>query len=248
MKKIIIQITVLFVTVITLSFHSCNYLNVDDYFEETFKADSIFSNKRNLERYLWATAALFHDEGNMFVSLGAFACDEAFSMTNDYAAMQYVLGNVTPTNIGAMAKWNQMYLVVRKCNTILANMDKVADMSTLDKRETLGYVYFMRAYAYYQLLMQYGPLLIIGDDVLDTNEETAYYDRARETFDVSVDFVCSELELAAAYMPEQVAVSLFGRPERGAALGLIARLRLMQASPLWNGGEAARRTFGTWKR
>ncbi len=40
----------------------------------------------------------------------------------------------------------------------------------------------------------------------------------------------------------------FGRPTRAAAYGLIARLRLYHASPLWNGGSAARRCFGTWTR
>ena len=31
-------------------------------------------------------------------------------------------------------------------------------------------------------------------------------------------------------------------------MALIARLRLFQASPLFNGGAAARKCFGTWKR
>ena len=32
-------------------FASCNYLNIDDYFEDTFQEDSIYANKRNIERY-----------------------------------------------------------------------------------------------------------------------------------------------------------------------------------------------------
>ena len=40
----------------------------------------------------------------------------------------------------------------------------------------------------------------------------------------------------------------FGRPTKGAAYGLIARLRVYQASPAFNGGEEARRCFGNWKR
>ena len=31
-------------------FASCNYLNIDDYFEDTFQEDSIYANKRNIER------------------------------------------------------------------------------------------------------------------------------------------------------------------------------------------------------
>ena len=43
-------------------------------------------------------------------------------------------------------------------------------------------------------------------------------------------------------------MNYFERPTKGAALALIARLRLFQASPLFNGGTAARRCFGDWKR
>jgi hypothetical protein len=233
----------------TLFFHSCDFLNVSDYFEETIKYDSIFHNQRNIERYLWTTAAEFPDEGYIFSMSGsAFACDEGLCLNNDFGGSRYVLGDVTPTQSLNMGRWSQMYIIIRKANTILARIDEVPGLSTLDKREILGYTYFMRAYAYYQLLTQYGPLVIIGDDVLDTNENTDYYDKRRQTFDVSVDYVCAELEKAAAYMPSVIALTFFGRPTKGAAYGLIARLRLIQASPLWNGGEAARKTFGVWKR
>lgn len=248
MKHIIKYAMIGLVIVFTIPFHSCKFLNVNDYFDETLKYDSIFHTKLNLERYLWGTAALFPDEGDMFSSLGSFACDEGFSLTGDFNGMQYTLGNVTPTNSSGMDKWNNMYIVIRKVNTLLANIDQAVDLSTLDKRADLGYAYFMRAYAYYQLLMQYGPLVILGDDVLETNEQTEYYDRARETFDNSVDYVCNELERSATYMPSTIPIGYFGRPTPGAALGLIARLRLVQASPLWNGGDAARRTFGSWTR
>jgi hypothetical protein len=249
MKSIIGYIVASVTTIVILSLHSCDFLNVNDYFNDTLKYDSVFQNKYNLERYLWATAALFPDEGNIRTGEpGAFACDESFATTNDFPGMQYVLGNVTPTNTAGMSKWVNMYIIIRKANTILANMDRAADMTALDKMEYMGYTYFLRAYAYYLLLMQYGPLVIVGDDVMDTNAEAEFYDKARETFDNSVDYVCSEMERAARYLPATVPVSYFGRPSKGAALGLAARLRLIQASPLWNGGEAARRTFGNWKR
>ena len=249
MKNIIKYTIIGVVAVMTLSMSSCNFLNVDDYFEETLKYDSIFVSKRNVERYLWATAAYFPDEGNYFNGLNSFASDEAFSIhPNDYPAMNYTLGLMTPTYMYGIDRWTTMYIIIRKVNTIIANIDLAPDLTTLDKREILGYAYFMRAYAYYNLLMQYGPIVILGDDVLDTNEDVEYYDRARETFDASIDYICDEMELAATYMPSTVSYSFFGRPTSGAAYGLIARLRLIQASPLWNGGEAARITYGSWKR
>jgi hypothetical protein len=112
------------VAVVTLSVQSCNYLNVDDYFEESLKYDSIFTTKRNIERYLWTTAAQFPDEGNFFTTLGSFASDEVFSVhPTDYAAMDYTLGNITPNSSTAsgnrLKTWTTMYIIIRKANTLI---------------------------------------------------------------------------------------------------------------------------------
>lgn len=235
------------------SFCSCNFLNVNDYFEETLKYDSVFHNKRNVERYLWATAAYFPDEGAIFgnnYTPGPMATDEAFCIwpTGEFHGMAFVLGEVTSTSMYNMNTWPTMYIIIRKANTIMARMDEAVDLTTLDKREILGYALFMRAYAYYHVLMKYGPVVILGDDVLETNASTEYYDRPRSTYDESVDYICRELETAAEYLPASVPVNYFGRPTRGAAYALVARLRLQQASPLYNGGTAARTYFGDWKR
>ena len=92
------------------------------------------------------------------------------------------------------------------------------------------------------------PVVLVGDEPMNTNESPAYYNKERATYDESVDYICNELEIAANYIPLRVTVSQFGRPTRGAAYALIARLRLQQASPLFNGGSAAKTTFGGWIR
>ena len=241
--------TLISACVVVMAMSSCSYLDVAENFEESFKYDSIFVNKTNLERYVWNIASMFPDEGYKFDKLGSFATDEAFSiMTSDYSSLDYVQGNITPTNLRSFNIWNGMYIIVRKVNTILNNIDKTTDLTGREKNELMGYLYFMRAYAYYRLITYYGPIVILGDDVLETNETEEYYDRQRATFDESIDYVCNELERSAELMPEEVTPSYFGRPAAGSALGLSARLRLIQASPLWNGGTAARRTYGTWKR
>ncbi|KAA6301155.1 MAG: RagB/SusD family nutrient uptake outer membrane protein [Candidatus Ordinivivax streblomastigis] len=241
---------VLLFAIIVLSFLSCDFLNVNDYFNETLKYDSVFHKKENIERYLWATAAYFPDEGNLLGSTpmpGPLATDEGFCLTSNFGGSQYVLGAITPST-GGMQNWNTMYIVIRKANTVLARMNEAVDLTTFNKQDIMGYTYFLRAYAYYNLLMKYGPVVIIGDDILDNNESSEYYDMVRATFDESMEYVCAELEKAALYLPSEVPVTYFGRPSRGAALGLIARLRLIHASPLYNGQTAAHTYFGNWKR
>ena len=235
------------------SMSSCNYLNVDDYFMDTFGYDSIFQNKLNLQQYLWGTAAFFYDEGAIWGSTytpGVVGSDEAFTMWDhdEYPGTQFVLGNINPDNLMSMNVWPQMYKIIRKTNLIFQRIDECKDLTTLEEREILGYAHFMRAYAYYHILMNFGPVVLIGDETLETNEKPEYYNRERATYDESVDYICDELELAAKYIPLTVSMGQFGRPTRGAAYGLIARLRLQQASPLFNGGAAAKTHFASWKR
>ena len=45
---------------------SCDFLDVDNYFQATFKEDSVFHSKQNAEGYLWNTPQEFPHEGNIW--------------------------------------------------------------------------------------------------------------------------------------------------------------------------------------
>lgn len=47
-------------------FMSCNFLDIDDYFSDEIKIDSVFANKRNVEAYVWGIAGEFGDEGSIY--------------------------------------------------------------------------------------------------------------------------------------------------------------------------------------
>lgn len=234
---------------------SCDFLDVDTYFEDTFSQDSIFHSQKNAEGYLWNTPKNFPDPGAIWGSPwnpGQLASDEMTARwrTWEFAGIMFTIGEVNERNLGSMNIWYNMYNVIRRCNTMLAEIDNVTDMSTREKQTYRGYVHFLRGYAYYHLLMNWGPCLIVGDEVFVSSESAAYYDKERSTYDESVDYICNEFALAAQALPgpQQQSISFSDRPTKGAALALIARLRLYQASPLFNGGDAARRSFGSWTR
>jgi hypothetical protein len=233
---------------------SCNFLDVESYFSETLPVDSMFANQRNLEGYIWNTASRFPDAGAIFgnnFTPGVLATDEGFNIAvnylGEYRGQDYVLGNITADR-PVYSTWDDMYKVIRKANTILARMHEAKDLASFDAIELASYTHMIRGYAYYLILMDYGPVVILGDDVLESNLSPEQYNMSRATYDESVDYICKELELAAHGLPETVNVSEFGRPTRGAALALVARLRLQQASDLYNGGTAANFYFSGWKR
>ncbi|AIM39060.1 starch-binding protein [Sphingobacterium sp. ML3W] len=244
---------------------SCkDYLNIDEYFDDEFNIDSAFSNVRNMEAYMWGAAAMFPDESNTVrygYTPGPMATDEGLNgltgagSTNVYYGMDFVTGNISPDFFGGgsstkynLNEWGRYYKIIRKCNNILQNLDRPSDLNNMDRLRIEGYTRFIRAYAYYNILVDYGPAILVGDEVVNTNEPITYYDRPRATYDETMDYTCSEFEKAAQFMPLDVSLLDFGRPSKGAAYALVARLRLIHASPLFNGGPVANAYYGNWTR
>ncbi|MCK3684385.1 RagB/SusD family nutrient uptake outer membrane protein [Maribellus sp. YY47] len=241
--------------ILFFSITSCSdFLSIDNYFSDELKLDSIFAQTRYVEAYMWATSALFPDEGNLFNgnhTPGPLATDEAFTgfLTRySYNGMRFVLGEITAGSMYSFNTWDTYYKIIRKCNTIFARIDEAKDMTTKERFEILGTTRFIRAYAYYNIIVDFGPPILLEDEIVESNEPLSYYDRERSTYDEAMEYICSELETAADFLPASTAIMDFGRPTKGAAYGLVARLRLIHASPLYNGGDVARSVFGGWKR
>lgn len=264
MKKSILNNIVRASVLLTiLASTSCkDYLNIDNYFDDEFKIDSAFSSTRNIEAYMWGAAALFIDESNTIryaYTPGPMATDEGLNgLTNAngsgniYHGMDFATGRITPDFYGEGAQnlnqWGRYYKIIRKANNVLNNLDVPKDLTYANRARIEGYTRFIRAYAYYNLLLDFGPPILLGDEIVNTNEDLAYYDKERATFDEAMEYICAELEAAGRLMPKDVGILDFGKPTRGAAYALIARLRLMHASPLYNGGSVANTYFGSWIR
>jgi hypothetical protein len=240
----------------TCCFSACkDFLNVDDYFDDEFKIDSVFTQRRYVEAYMWGMVNLFPDESKTVrfsYTPGPMASDEAIMpmrATNSlYEGINITCGVVTPDRLGYLNTWSTYYKIIRKCNTILTRLDEVPDMTVSDRHYIEGYSRFFRAYAYYNILVDFGPPILLGDELVENNEEMAYYDRPRNTYDEAVDYICTEFEAAGTYMPLTVSLIDFGKPTRGVAYSLISRLRLIHASDAFNGGASARRYFSSWTR
>lgn len=244
---------------------SCNYLNVDDYFEDTFKEDSIFANKYNIERYYNGAVAMLPKEGRLWhwgCTPGVTGSDEAVScgkysngiLEVSFSGTELTIDAIIATSMSGwdwdFNVWDECYKVVRKVNTMLSRLSSVPDMNSFERMEFQSKLRFLRAYAYYWILQNQGPMIIVGDGLLGTNEEPEYYAAVRNTYDECVDYICSEMEAASESLPSRGSLSVdqLASPTRGAALALVARLRLQAASPLFNGGDAARKYFGSFTR
>ena len=106
------------------------------------------------------------------------------------------------------------------------------EMDEASRDRLMGEVYFLRAWAYYNLIQRYAGVPIIT---------TAYslndvYAEERDTFDDCVDFILGDLETAEKLLPAKENC-LLGRINKDIVLALRCRVTLLAASPLFNDPE-----------
>jgi len=104
---------------------------------------------------------------------------------------------------------------------------------------------FLRAWFYYCLLRQYGPFVIIGDDIIpgDLERSDVKMNLPRSSYDECVQYIIDELDILIAQenLPMHFTVQNerdYGRATKAMCYALKSRLLLLAASPQFNGNKA----------
>ena len=220
--------------------NSCNFLDMDPYFDDLRNLDSVFSQKSTLMKYVWGATEYLPAEGDIYgkgpgTPFGLCSDEVLVSRKdNNYPGTYYIVGEHS-AYIDRFNVWNKYYRGIRRANTVLTRLNECKDMTTLEKREVIGLMRFLRAYYYHKLVELYGPVPLLPDQPLELDKSSDELSYARNTFDECIDYICADLDVAADYLPAARTSYDLEKPTAGAALALIARLRLQQASPLFNG-------------
>ena len=127
------------------------------------------------------------------------------------------------------AQWQAGYTIIARANVVLDNgpatpIGGVLTQAIKDSR--LGEAHFLRAWAYFQLVQQYGDLTIN----LHTGELST--EAVRESEDSVYKVIIDDLNQAITLLP--ATQSEFGRVTEGAAQHLLAKVYLTRAYRDWN--------------
>lgn len=171
------------------------------------------------------------------------ATDEGQCKANWDNAHLMGIGSWSPASIPfAVNVWDKNYSAIRAANRFLANVDNIPDSEEPPVNDGIrnrmkGEAIFLRAFFYSDLLKYYGGFPIITEVLTQYDDEKLF--TARESFDACVEFICYELETALPLLPDaaDLTPSEFGKITKGAALGLLCKIRLTAASPLFNDPE-----------
>jgi len=250
--------SVLFVS--ALAFTSCeSYLNIDSYVYDKMTIDSIFSDRTRILQYINGTATYLKDDSKF---LGDWYADAAVSSPSGAASdegilpwadgnhpgSQFLVDAMTPRSTGQINPWPDYYKGIRKANIILERIGGNKDLTDMDRQDYTGMAYFLRGYFYFNLVKLYGPVPILPDKAISSDESVVDASFERSSYDDCVEYICANMDKAAQMLPADRSISYPYLPTKGAALAVIAQLRLYSASPLFNGGSSKVDGLAGWKR
>lgn len=233
-----------------LTLSACDsYFDID--FQDQANLPEIFSKKNTTESYLaHLYSYLPHDEdthkGTGYViprsdeGLFGFLGYGPFNKLRSGDYNTAATGDVVEYNV-----WKRMYVAIRQCTIFIDNVDLDLEDTPAVKAAMKAEARFLRAYYYFCLFRQYGPVIIWGDALAPEDAEGDKLDR--NTVDENVSFIVSELDRAVQDLPYEIKEigandSWTGRATKGAAMALKARVLLYAASPLYNGQDGGRLT------
>ena len=233
MKKILLYICLPIVA--GGMFSSCaDYLDVDKYFYDQLSIDSAFSKRKYVDGWL----------SNAFEPIQYITEGEGMRrwMSDDivkYEGRDYQNGNYSATTNNGDSEnlLYKAYEAVRKASTFIDNVDRCGELTEVEKADMKGQMRFIRAYAYWSLIRHFGPVPLIPEHGLDVSLSYEELSLPRASLDEIVAFIDQDLVVAARSLPMVRTVNNMGRPTRGAALALRARILLWVASPLMNGNR-----------
>lgn len=163
------------------------------------------------------------------------ACDEAAykvvsSVTND---VMFATGTINPLNVLEGDVWEKAYTNIRRVNVFMKYVDG-SPLLESTKKQYKAEARFLRAWYYAMLLRQYGGVPLIGDNIYEVEDDMKM---SRDTYADCVKYIIEECNLAAEDLPDVFSGTNNGRATGGACKGLIARIRLYEASKLFNGSD-----------
>ena len=239
---------------VALAMSSCNYLDVSDELAGNLNKEQVFNDPSYTRRWHRNIFTGIPDYSNIRVKdvkgdLGinnpwAALCDE-LNFGNLTEAAYNVQGGFN-ANSACAHRWGTLYKLIRQANTFLEEShvivptgSQVDFLDEIEYKQLVAQAKFLRAFYYYQLFELYGPIPLVNEALDPYNSEL---DLPRNSVDEVVDYICKEMKALVdedgGLSPIETDENRLALPTKGVALAVIAKTRILAASPLYNGGYA----------
>lgn len=211
--------------------------------DEALTFDAIWKTRTTTRQY-WLNTMSFlpNDTEDFNYSPWMGASDEA-SVTYSRDTRWINFGSWNPSSV-PYEKMSLYYRGIRECNIFLQNADKCLDNDAAMTKEEMevwkAQTHFARAYYYFLMMRVYGPVFLVGDELLPFDVSTEELYRQRNSWDECVNYVVAELNECIknpAIKDSWESDSEKGLATKGACRAIISRLSLYSARDLFNGNK-----------
>lgn len=216
-----------------------------DFFESIpgtqFGLNETFGDKQRTEQYLnnvynyvrEVTDAIHADKlGGIFMEAsleGANRWSKTYTEWNN--------GSFNSASSQASEYFSKYYQAIAKASTFIQNVDKCQEATASMRGKWKAEARALRAYYYFELFRLYGPIPLIGEEVIPLDASMEELIKERNSVDECVDFIARELQTAidSGDLLQRAGKANLGRIDVATCLALKAKLYLYCASPLFNG-------------
>lgn len=203
--------------------------------------DMAFNMRNKAEKYLYTCYAYMTQDGNLGTDPGIMGGDEMWSILNPSPAQYtYTIFNIArglQNSSSPLANyWPSLYQALRDCNIFLENVGRVPDLDDWERDRWIAEVKFLKAYYHSYLLRMYGPVPLVRTN-LPIEAGVDEVKVSREPVDTCFQYIYKLIDEALPDLPLTIEnpVNELGRITRPIAAAWKAKMKVLQASPLYNG-------------
>lgn len=219
MKKYIISLTCL----LSLGVTSCDDSRLDLINENTISTGNFWKTEQDAERGVVAVYGMFYRQGtwtrNIYTQMQGMADDgvslAGWTELNEYAKFIFTNYNFSEVNTKL---WREHYVAIFRANQVLDKIDDIPFESEQHKQDLIAQVKFLRSFYYFYITTLWDniPFPLKTSSASDMPEQKS----PQEVF-AQLE---TDLKDAIEKLPSTRPASDVGRPTKGAAYGLLAKV------------------------
>ena len=202
--------------------------------------EDVFKTRTNVIRYLGNIyQALPNEHSQRFANTensgnwtgasdeGKYTWDFNYSTNMNKSAWANTDGNVS-------GYWTNFYRAIRNATDFIQRIDGATpEISAAEKTILRGEARALRAFYYFQLVRLYGPVVLLGEEMIPVDASGEDVKKPRAKFDDCINFIVSELDKAYTELPLTTQVA--GKFSKGVVKAYKVQALMLAASPLFNG-------------
>lgn len=207
----------------------------------------IFESKSGTEKYLASVYTYIPDEANQrFGAPWTAGCDEAEYVWS-FTFSQLINNNsFTAVDGNASSFWTSWYEGIHNATLFMKECHSSDDLTQQEVVQWTAEARALRAIYYFYLFRAYGPIPLLGEDVISMNASYSELQLPRNSVDECVDYIVNELQKAQDEgLLEHISLNSegesvnnqIGRIDQTVAQAFKIQALMLKASPLFNGSS-----------